>query len=231
MRRQCVSGVHENERLVIDWIGLRTLLKSVPLEGCKNPIPTELSLPGRDGTFGNYGGFTATSTFESTAMKILLATAVIMMTAITAIAAEDAKKHSTDFATKAAISNMFEIEAAKIEVAKGKAADAKQFASDMLKDHGKAGPELAKAAKEDGVAIPMQLDAEHQQKLDALSKSDPANFDQAYLSTQLTAHQDAVTLFQDFSRKGPNGQLKNTAAKILPDLRMHLTRVKGLTSK
>ncbi|PZM16443.1 DUF4142 domain-containing protein [Rhizobium tubonense] len=165
-------------------------------------------------------------------MKTLLAHALLLLATFPVLAADDAaKKHATDFATKAAMSNMFEIEAAKVEVAKGKANDAKRFAEDMLKDHGKAGPFLVDAAKQDGIEIPTSLDAEYRQKLAALQQSDTANLDQAYLSTQVTAHQDAVELFTNYSKEGPDGHLKNTAAKILPDLRMHLTRVEGLTSK
>jgi len=97
--------------------------------------------------------------------------------------------------------------------------------------YGKAGPELEAAAKADGVTVPTSIDADSKKKVDALASADSANLDQAYLSTQLTAHQDAVKLFEQYSKSGPDGQLKNTAGKILPDLRMHLVRVQGLTSK
>lgn len=144
---------------------------------------------------------------------------------------DQSKQAAQEFATKAASANMFEIEAANIEVEKGKDNAAKQFATDMLKDHRKAGPELEASAKKDGVTVPSSVDPESKKKLDALQASDTANLDQAYLSTQLTAHQDAVKLFEDYAKTGPDGQLKNTAGKILPDLRMHLVRVQGLTSK
>jgi len=135
------------------------------------------------------------------------------------------------FAEKAAMANMFEIEAAKIEIANGRAIDAKQFARDMLRDHGRAGPLLTDAAKQDGVTISGSLDGEYQRKLDALRKSDVSNLDQAYLSTQVTAHQQTYALVEAYAKDGPNGNLKNTAAKILPDLHMHLTRVQGMANK
>ncbi|MBB4440174.1 MULTISPECIES: DUF4142 domain-containing protein [Rhizobium] len=165
-------------------------------------------------------------------MKTVLASLLVCLTAFSTTAADDAsKQHATDFASKAAMSNLFEIEAAKIEIASGKADDAKQFAQDMIRDHGKAGPVLNDAAKKDGIELPAALDAEYTAKLAALRQSDAANLDQAYLSTQVTAHEEAVNLFDSYSKQGPDGQLKRTAAKILPDLRMHLTRIRGLTSK
>lgn len=165
-------------------------------------------------------------------MKIAPFYVLACLTALPVAAMDDlAKKHATDFAMKAALNNMFEIEAAKIEITKGKAEGAKQFAQDMAKDHGRMASLLEAAAREDGVALPAALDDEHKQKITALQQSDPSNMDQAYLSTQVTAHQQAVELFQRFSKEGPDGQLKRTAGKVLPELIMHLTRVEALTSK
>ncbi|MDR9775973.1 DUF4142 domain-containing protein [Rhizobium hidalgonense] len=165
-------------------------------------------------------------------MRLIIQACLICTIAAPALAADEAARHkATDFATRAATANMFELKAAEIEVAKGAAEDAKQFATDMLKDHGRAGPTLADAARKDGVELPSALDDEHQKKLDALQQSNRENFDQAYLSTQVTAHEEAVALFTDYSQNGPDGALKRASQKILPDLRMHLTRIQGLTSK
>ncbi|MBY3278175.1 DUF4142 domain-containing protein [Rhizobium laguerreae] len=165
-------------------------------------------------------------------MKLTFSLCILLFVAAPALAADDAaRQKAVDFAARAAMSNMFELKAAEIEVSKGAAEDAKQFAGDMLKDHGRAGPILADAAKEDGVQLPAGLDDEHRKKLEALQQSDPQNLDQAYLSTQVTAHQEAVALFSDYSKNGPDGALKRASQKILPDLRMHLTRIEGLTSK
>ncbi|EPE96614.1 DUF4142 domain-containing protein [Rhizobium grahamii] len=163
-------------------------------------------------------------------MRVLHFGLVAGLVALPALAADDTATKQ-DFAEQASMSNMFEIEAAKIEIANGRATDAKQFAQDMLRDHGKAASPLADAAKKDGVTVSQSLDAEHLEKLDALRKSDAANLDQAYLSTQITAHQQAYELFEAYSKDGPDGQLKNTAAKMLPDLHMHLTRVQGMANK
>jgi putative membrane protein len=163
--------------------------------------------------------------------QILPIALALSLSASASFADDQSKDKAQQFATKAASANMFEIAAANIEVNKGRDAAAKQFATDMLKDHGKAGPELEAAAKKNGVTVPSSLGDEDKKKVDALEANDSANLDQAYLSTQLTAHQDAVDLFESYTKTGPDGQLKNTAGKFLPDLRMHLVRVQGLTSK
>ncbi len=48
------------------------------------------------------------------------------------VRAGDGEGAKQDFAQKAAVSNIFEIEAAKIEISQGRAVAAKQFAQDML---------------------------------------------------------------------------------------------------
>ncbi|OWO94874.1 hypothetical protein B5E41_10690 [Rhizobium esperanzae] len=165
-------------------------------------------------------------------MRLLLNLCLLFLAAGPSLAADEAaRRAASDFATTATISNMFEMEAAKIEIAKGAAGDAKQFADDMLNDHERAGAVIADAAKKDGVQLPTAIGNEHKKKLEALQQSDLENLDQAYLSTQVTAHQDAVALFDDYSQNGPDGALKRASQKILPDLRMHLTRIQGLAAK
>ncbi|KAA0687374.1 DUF4142 domain-containing protein [Neorhizobium sp. P12A] len=163
-------------------------------------------------------------------MKALHLGLAVCLIALPARAADDAGAKQ-EFAQKASVSNLFEIEAAKIEIANGKAVDAKQFAQDMLRDHVKAALPLAEAANDDGVTVSQSLDAEYQQKLEALRMSDAVNVDQAYLSTQVTAHQQAYELFQAYSKDGPDGSLKHAASNMLPDLHMHLTRVQGIANK
>jgi len=163
-------------------------------------------------------------------MKRFIVLLAVYLTALPILAADDigAKQQ---FAQKAYMSNMFEIEAAKIEISMGRAVDAKQFAQDMLRDHSRAAPPLADAAKRDGVTVLQVLDAEHQQKLAAIRHSDPTNLDQAYISTQVTVHQQAYEMFLAYAKDGPDGALKNFATRLLPDLHMHLTRVQGMANK
>lgn len=53
------------------------------------------------------------------------------------------------FAQAAALANMFEIEAAKLAIERGKDEPAKQFARDMVLNHTKVGVDLEAAARED----------------------------------------------------------------------------------
>jgi putative membrane protein len=136
-----------------------------------------------------------------------------------------------EFVRKAAASNEFEIEAAKIALERARDEAAKSFAKDMITDHGQAGAALAKAASGEHIDMPQDIDNLHHKQLDALRGSSETDFDQAYLSTQVTAHEDAVTLFEDYVRQSERGQIKAFAEKTLGTLRAHNVRIHGLTKE
>lgn len=136
-----------------------------------------------------------------------------------------------DFARQAAISNAFELQAAELVVKRGKDPRAIDFAKDMLRDHGKASAELMEAAKADGISLPNGLDDRRKKQLEALQAATEKDFDQAYLSTQMTAHEDAVTLFDAFAKSGNAGALKTFAQRTIGTLRMHTVRVHDLTDQ
>ncbi len=70
--------------------------------------------------------------------------------------------------------------------------------------------------------------ADHQKKLDELRGLDGKQFDQAYDQAQLQGHEEAVQLFEQYSRSGDNPDLKRWAAKTLPHLKQHLAMARKL---
>lgn len=134
-----------------------------------------------------------------------------------------------EFAQEVVISNTFEVQAAQLAV--GRAIDSRvvSFAKDMLRDHGRAAIDLAEAAKTDAIPLTSQLDERRKKQLEALVGATETDFDQAYFSTQVTAHEEAVTLFDTFAKSGNAGALKTFAEKTLGTLRMHNVRVHDLT--
>jgi putative membrane protein len=134
------------------------------------------------------------------------------------------------FATAAIGANSFELQSAKLAQQRSLSKDTKDFATHMIRDHTHAGDMLAKAASNQGINVPAELDPENQRKLNALKIVAAGDFDQAYLSTQVTAHEDVLKLFQTYSKSGPDGPLRNAANAIMPTLKMHNVRVHLLAS-
>ncbi len=127
-----------------------------------------------------------------------------------------------DFIKEAATSDMFEIEAAKLAQQKGDA-DEKKFAEQMIADHTKTSSELKGMVPSDMTsAIPTSLDDSSQKKLDKLRDAKPDDFASDYDPMQVSAHKDAVSLFERYAQGGGDPKLKDWAGKTLPALQHHL---------
>jgi putative membrane protein len=163
-------------------------------------------------------------------LTLLMGTLLLIVSVVPRLAHADEVLGPQGFATAAIGANSFELQAAKLAQQRAVNKDTKDFASDMIRDHTPAGEMLAKAAKDQGINVSAALDPENQKKVDALKDVAAGDFDQAYLSTQITAHEDALKLFQSYSKGGPDGPLRNAANAILPTLKMHSVRVHLLAS-
>jgi putative membrane protein len=150
--------------------------------------------------------------------------------AATVPTAADETKAAT-FVDKAAASDMFEIEAAKLAQTKSSNADVKAFADMMIKDHTKSTADLKKAIADSGAAVtpPAALPADMQGKLDALKAS--ATFDKDYMAGQVDAHQQALDLLQRYAQDGDTPAIKAFAAATAPVVQTHLDRAKTLADK
>ncbi len=133
-----------------------------------------------------------------------------------------------DFIKEAATSDMLEIDAAKIAQKKGNA-DEKQFAQQMITDHTKTSSELKGLVPADmKSALPSALDDTSQKKLDKLRDTKPEDFAGQYDPMQVSAHKDAVSLFERYAKSGEDPKLKDWAGKTLPALQHHLEMAQAL---
>jgi len=125
-----------------------------------------------------------------------------------------------DFVQQAAIGNMFEIESSKLALDHAQSAEVKTFAQRMIDDHTKAGNDLKAAVQSASINVPAELDQAHKDKLAKLQAAS-TDFDRQYVDMQVSAHDDAVNLFQGFADNGDNPDLKQFAANTLPTLKDH----------
>jgi putative membrane protein len=127
-----------------------------------------------------------------------------------------------DFVKEAAMSDMLEIEAAKIAEQKGDAQE-KKFAAQMITDHTKTSTELKQMVSGDQKsAIPAVLDDASEKKLGKLRDAKPEDFAGEYDPMQVSAHKDATSLFERYAKGGEDPKLKDWAGKTLPALQHHL---------
>ncbi|WP_274423179.1 DUF4142 domain-containing protein [Chelativorans sp. YIM 93263] len=132
-----------------------------------------------------------------------------------------------EFVTMAAHSNMFEIESSRIALERAQDPDIRDFAQQMIDDHTTASEELTQAAEADGITdIPQTLDERHQQLMERLQDASADIFDNRYLQMQITAHEEAIALFESFATE--EGALGDFAEATLPTLQEHLDMVSDL---
>jgi putative membrane protein len=130
---------------------------------------------------------------------------------------------TADFVKEVAISDMFEIQSSKLAEDKGNARQ-KTFAAQMVTDHTKTTTELKGLVSSGKVKadLPDALDSSTQSKLDKLKGENGEDFGSDFDSDQVSAHKDAVSLFERYAKGGDNADLKDWAGKTLPTLQHHL---------
>jgi putative membrane protein len=135
---------------------------------------------------------------------------------------------TADFVKEAAMSDMTEITAAKLGQERGNAQE-KTFSGQMIMDHTKTSEELKSMAPADAkAAIPAALDTSAQSKIDKLNDAKSDDFSSDFDSMQVSAHKDAVSLFERYAKGGDDPKLKDWAGKTLPALQHHLDMAQAL---
>ncbi|RWP48962.1 DUF4142 domain-containing protein [Mesorhizobium sp.] len=147
----------------------------------------------------------------------------------------DSKVDTATFSRTVASAGQFEIESSKLAQGKNVAADVKDFASLMVKDHTKAGEDFKAALEQSQTTASVTpsgpaLLPKDQAMLDQLKTLDGDEFQAKYIVLQTEAHKQALALFSTYARSGEDPALKEFAKKTLPTLRMHEERIKDLVA-
>jgi putative membrane protein len=143
--------------------------------------------------------------------------------------ADDLSSKDKSFLSNAAEAGHTEIKASKIALEKNRSPAVKDFAETMVGDHTTVADELAKLAASKNVKLPDGPSTMQNAKIAILNKLDGATFDKQYTSIiGISAHEDAVKLFQDAAANAKDPDVKQFAAKNLPGLQHHLEMAKRL---
>jgi putative membrane protein len=137
-----------------------------------------------------------------------------------AVTAEDAK-----FATDAANGGLAEVALGKLAQTKATNPQVKSFADMMVTDHSKVNDELAAIAKAKNITLPAAPDADHQKKLDDLSKLSGKDFDKAYVDAMVDGHKKTLDLMNMAAKDCKDSELKAFAAKTAPVVQTHLDAI------
>lgn len=143
---------------------------------------------------------------------------------------ELAKLDSIDveFLKKAAVAGLFEVESSELAVLQATTPEIRDFAQLMVTDHGAANQDVGDLAKQKGATVPKELDSEHSARLSTLRDLRGIEFDRQYRDIQITAHKDAIALFERAASESKDADVKALAERLLPTLRMHEEKLNAI---
>ncbi|VCU70673.1 hypothetical protein PIGHUM_02749 [Pigmentiphaga humi] len=133
-----------------------------------------------------------------------------------------------DFLEHAAQSGHAEIAGSRLALEKSANAEVKAFAQKMIDDHTRVGQQLDTLAQGKGYTAPTEPSLVQKAKLKALGLRKDG-FDKAYADEiGVSAHEDAVELFEKASANAHDTDVRQFAAGTLPHLKEHLEQAKAL---
>lgn len=134
------------------------------------------------------------------------------------------------FVTGLATSDMYELEAARIATQRSQNADIKALAGMITTDHTASSSKLKTIAPVEAAdtSLPTELDQRRKGLIDNLNAATAADFDRVWLSQQVAAHNEALTLLNGFKDKTDTPQLARLATEIIPKVTTHRDRAQAL---
>jgi putative membrane protein len=134
------------------------------------------------------------------------------------------------FVETAAFSDMYEIQAGELAESRGQTTEIKAFGRHMVDGHRKTTADLKSIVARNNlnIAPPAQLDAKHQDMIDALRSASANDFDQVYIHQQNSAHLDALALMQTYAATGASPPLKQFAARTVPIINEHIAMLRDV---
>ena len=134
------------------------------------------------------------------------------------------------FIDAASSSDKFEIESSKLAATSAQSAAVKSFARQMITAHTATTAKLKStlAGMSPAMTPNDTLNSDQQTMLDGLKGKNGADFDSAYASAQVTAHQKTLDALKAYSDGGDNPKLKHLVKATISIVTAHLNLAKGL---
>lgn len=135
------------------------------------------------------------------------------------LSAQTPIKHADkSFIEKAAKAGREEVEISRVAVTRTTNPHIQAFAQMVVDDHSSANEALAALAANKEVRLP----AKDMDEADKWMKKDGRDFDEDYIGKMISAHKDAVELFEKEANKGEDAETQAFARATLPKLQHHL---------
>lgn len=139
---------------------------------------------------------------------------------------------ASQFVSSATSANTFEIETSRLAAKQTRNPQVRRFASQMIRDHGMAGRQMAASVRAAGMQPePAVMDSRHEAMMKELAATPRSQFDARYVEMQVKAHDEAVALFSTYAERGDEPTIARFARDTLPKLQEHADRIRAISDK
>lgn len=135
------------------------------------------------------------------------------------------------FVRETAQSGQMEVEMARLGIDRAQDEQVRQFAQTLVNDHTKVNQELKDIATGQRITVPTDAPRTARSHVDELSRLTGQEFDRKFISLMVEGHQKSIQRFEQESRSGRNGAVREFATRTLPTLRDHLSRAQELQQR
>src|SRR5919107_2223587 len=134
------------------------------------------------------------------------------------------------FLWQAASANQFEIDSSQLALQASQNAAVRNYANLLISDHTRLGAQVTAAAQSAGLTMPPPglLPAQQAALAQLQAAGTGPSFDMAYRQAQIDAHNQAITLMQNYSTSGHVPALRTAAGGAIPMMQMHLQQAQML---
>jgi putative membrane protein len=134
------------------------------------------------------------------------------------------------FLVQASSGDQFEIQSSQLALQASQNQAVRNFANLLIADHSRMSQTMAGAAQSAGLVPPAPaLLPAQQAALDQLRAAGAGpSFDMAFKNAQISAHQGALTLMQNYAASGDVPALRAVAGQAVPVIQMHLQQAQLL---
>jgi putative membrane protein len=131
------------------------------------------------------------------------------------------------FVMQAARGGLAEVSMGQLALSKRTSPRVRMIAQRMVTDHSAANAKLAGIAQSEGMSVPSMPGRMDMMAMRRLQTLRGAAFDSAYLSGQVTAHQQTIALFQAEIANGTDRRIVRFARTTLPTVQQHLMMIQS----
>ena len=126
------------------------------------------------------------------------------------------------FMTEAAQSGLVEIEMGRLAKLNGQSDAVREFGQRLVDDHRRANQQLVLVAVQLGVKLPVEPDADRQQRLTEIAALRGSEFHEAFVRHLIAGHEVALRVFTRAANYGETSALREFAQKMIPILEEQL---------